>query len=137
MLFEVSHRCPKIAHFRVETHPVPWERPRTFKGRRWFNTKRSDKCREAIQLAAKGQPTFDRCLLRLELEVIRARPKKFTSPIPLIGDLSNQIKQVEDALQKVLFEDDKRICEIIATKRYAEETEPEGYIIKIVELIKW
>jgi len=48
-----------------------------------------------------------------------------------LGDLDKLLRSTNDALTDVLFNDDRQVISIIASKRYCEPDEPQGAIITI------
>ena len=47
------------------------------------------------------------------------------------GDLDKLLRSTNDALTEVLFNDDRQVTSIIASKRYCEPDEPQGAIITL------
>jgi crossover junction endodeoxyribonuclease RusA len=50
------------------------------------------------------------------------------------GDLDKLLRSTNDALSGVLFDDDRQVISIIATKRYCAPDEPQGAIITLTAL---
>ena len=50
------------------------------------------------------------------------------------GDLDKLLRSTNDALTDVLFNDDRQVVSIIASKRYCEPDEPQGAIITLTAL---
>jgi Holliday junction resolvase RusA-like endonuclease len=81
---------------------------------------------ERANLALSKVPATERVLLtagvRLSIAFYLPRPhslpKKRTAHITK-PDLDKLIRAVCDALSQVLFEDDRQVCELVATKQYA------------------
>lgn len=63
----------------------------------------------------------------------RSAPKSRVYP-SVRPDLSNHIKQVEDALNGLAFTDDSQIVKITALKTYAHPKMDEGCVIEIIWL---
>lgn len=75
--------------------------------------------------------------LRIQMEFIFSRPKshyrtgkyrnilKSNAPVIHISrpDADNLVKFVLDSLNKVFYNDDSQVCELMAIKRYAEQDE--------------
>jgi len=51
-----------------------------------------------------------------------------------LGDLDKLLRSTNDALTEVLFNDDRQVISIIASKRYCEPDEPQGAIITLTAL---
>ena len=50
------------------------------------------------------------------------------------GDIEKLVRSTHDALNGVLFDDDRQVVSLVASKRYCEETEPPGAIITLTAL---
>jgi len=126
----------RVISFRVETTPVPWQRPRT-DGRsgRWFVDRTSQRCRDAIREVASQNGSLGLAFVVLTIEAIIPRPKKASYPFPTIGDLDNHCKMLEDSIQGISFADDRQVVALHSHKRYTEPGEPPGYIVKVEEIV--
>jgi len=131
---------PKINEFSVflPFEPVAKGRPRLSK----YGAYTPEKTRKAelnikIFLQIKKAPLFE-SPVALELLFKMKRPKSVSKkkrPEHTVKpDLSNLIKLVEDAANRILYNDDSQILEIKARKEYAEEGEAPGTFLKIINL---
>ena len=50
------------------------------------------------------------------------------------GDIEKLVRSTNDALNGVLFDDDRQVVSLVATKRYCEGNEPPGAIITLTAL---
>ena len=96
----------------------------------WFQ-EMSNRRRFLIEIPPKDRPVS----LRLEVVLQRppSAPRSRFYPVTR-PDLSNYLKQVEDALNGVAFNDDSQIVEVIAAKRYANPRGDEGCLIELAVL---
>jgi Holliday junction resolvase RusA-like endonuclease len=116
--------------------PVSWARPRPRPDGGYINPQKQRDNTTALQVVAiqemAGRPPFD-CPLRMDIEAQFAIPKSWSfrrRQRALRGeerpakkpDLSNCIKQVEDALNNIVFRDDALIVEYgRARKVYSDQ----------------
>ena len=63
-----------------------------------------------------------------------ARPPPANAPQVLIGDIEKLVRSTNDALNGILFDDDRQVVSLIATKRYCENDELSGAIITLTAL---
>ena len=117
--------------FEVTGPPVPWSRARR-KGNRYFNKPEMVSYQDQIAWAAKEQmkgreplegpialivnawmPIPQSWSKKKRLAAVERQISPTTKP-----DLDNIVKQVEDALNKVVFKDDSQVINITASKRY-------------------
>lgn len=104
--------------FRIQGPPASKERPRFANGRAYTpaTTKTAEKhVREAFELALRFQgydesPVF-KDFLCLEIKFVLKDKRR--------RDIDNMVKLVQDALNKVAYEDDWQIHQIVAEKSYA------------------
>lgn len=119
--------------FLVPGHIQPWQRTtggrHTPKATREFQAKVAMFAKSAgVKCIPAGTP------VRLELTIIFPRPKKPTYPYPSQSDTSNTLKSVEDALNKVAYDDDRQITEGEQVKRFAMPTEDPGVWVTVKAL---
>lgn len=110
--------------------PIAWKRPRAC-GKRFFDSQKDLK--EKIQWIVKTQIASDETFkkpLTLKIDYVYSIPKSWTKvkktqligkPKDTVPDLSNLIKFTEDALNSIVWNDDRLIWRIIATKTYGNE----------------
>jgi Holliday junction resolvase RusA-like endonuclease len=133
-----SRKFQEIYHITVLDTPVPQSRSRSLRvpgGIRTYSPITNIRAQQAIREKWLDQyPEFQPldCDLELELGVFVKCPKNVSRKARLAGarpsrrpDLSNYIKQAEDALDGVAYVDDAQIVTIRADKRYA--IDEEGY----------
>ena len=121
--------------FVVPGPAVP-ERKRQF-GRHRCDTREAADYKTLLRyhagIAMAGRPPLEGPLA-LTLTVVRVRPKslpkRVTYPITR-PDLSNQLKLVEDAFNKVLWGDDAQLVEILVTKGFGD-AEGIGVTVEII-----
>jgi Holliday junction resolvase RusA-like endonuclease len=124
--------------------PTPWARARS-NSTHYFNTKRTQDARKLIQvefLAYKaGLPEDERdqfplkaeTSIRMELTFWFARPKKPKYDYPPKADLDNLTKLVRDALNGLLYEDDRQVWKSSESKKYCAEGGRPGVDIRWTE----
>lgn len=123
---------------RIQCEPVPWNRPRTMGGKRWFVPKKQTECRDAIahqvRIALGGGPGFGTAALQVEITVIVPAPRKPSVPFPSRFDVDNGCKGVLDALNGLLWTDDRQIVVLVCSKRYTRPGEAPGYQLDVSAL---
>lgn len=78
--------------------------------------------------------------LKLEIVFYFKRPKSHTKKQRLIAhhiirpDLDNLCKGVLDALNGELFKDDSQVCMLSAVKRYCQDTQQPGVLLRVEKL---
>lgn len=106
---------PLRISFVVPGPPVPWQRAGTTRSGRHYTPERSKEHRAAIQkfamVAAYRQPEWNAGATSYKLTL------RFFLPDSRARDWDNLGKQVSDALNKLLYEDDRRIDEVSISKR--------------------
>lgn len=126
-----------IVTFFVQGSPVPQPRPRAVKGftghakiieaegkhkiHSWKDALRGDAMK-----AMAGRLPVEVVALRLELAFLFRRPKGLTIPkwadrfllVPTGRDLDNLAKAVQDALNEIVWADDRQVTTLIARKQY-------------------
>jgi crossover junction endodeoxyribonuclease RusA len=75
-------------------------------------------------------PVSMRVTFRLPRPKAAAKREHHATP----PDLSKLVRATEDALTRIAYEDDSRICESLGRKRYVREGEEPGALIVIVPL---
>ena len=116
-----------LAKFTLEIpiKPKPWARTRAnFKTGAFFNSKEMRNYQDFIKYNAKKvmkEQGTDLLLGRLQVKMYFnfQKPKQTKFDYPSKGDTSNYVKNVEDALNKVVFHDDSQIAILYAEKRWA------------------
>lgn len=130
--------------FKIYGEPKPLARPRVYrvgaKGMRavqprtdWFSAVQvtaMDMTTEALQYDLWDKPLDVR--LDFHMKRVSGLPKSYEKPHIKKPDLDNLIKSVVDGLSGILFEDDKQIVDLHASKRYARGQEPPGCWVEIV-----
>ncbi|MBQ7493715.1 MAG: RusA family crossover junction endodeoxyribonuclease [Selenomonadaceae bacterium] len=99
--------------FEIHSDPIPLARPRFSRGRAYLSQRDRDYralLQDAARRAGVTQPTADELICRLEFY------RRFKPSARAFGDLDNHIKAVFDALQGLLFDDDKQIVSVTASK---------------------
>lgn len=89
-------------------------------------------------LAMAGRPPWSepvrlRATFYLPKPKSKAKKKRWPNVNP---DIDNYLKALLDGLQGVVFDDDKQVCELIATKAYALENLPVCTHVTVVTLRK-
>jgi|TARA_Y100000034_G_scaffold119574_1_gene161522 Holliday junction resolvase RusA-like endonuclease len=110
--------------------PIAWKRARR-RGKRYFDTQLEDKIKYQMvaKLQMEGVEAFINPIslfFRFNMPIPPSRPKKWRQNAPGMGhvftpDLDNLVKFMGDALNGIVWEDDKLIYEIKAQKIYAEK----------------
>jgi Holliday junction resolvase RusA-like endonuclease len=118
----------------VPGDPVPNARARKGRGGNWYTPRPTVEFRERVQTAwlVEGKPSFGSAPLELSATFVFARkpshlkadgtPRKGAPQFPPRGsaDLSNLVKNCEDALDGLLFENDTQVISYArVVKRYA------------------
>ncbi len=127
--------------FRVIGEPepkgswVPFINPRTGRTQMRPDNPRSTKWEHAVRLVAsrvKPAQPLD-CPVRLEVEFSLLRPEnpKFSDAPAARLDLDKLVRTVGDALTGLIYRDDSRITELVATKKFAT---PPGARIRVISL---
>lgn len=123
----------------IKGEPIPWKRP----GRNQlhvFDTQKKQKLDFQLQLQSQHESKkFYEGPLALVVYFYMGIPKTslkqqqllLNTYYPYTGDLDNLIKFVQDASQGTLFENDKTICIISASKRYGSYARTEFYILEL------
>lgn len=119
-------------HIVVPGHPVPWMRPR-FKGKQAFSAQRHREYHELIRIfaaeAMRGRKPFAGNVA-MEVLAVFAIPKSFSRSKrqeALDGHLGVGVPDLDnleknwDALNGIVFDDDKQIQRNSSAKRYGEE----------------
>jgi Holliday junction resolvase RusA-like endonuclease len=111
----------KIA-FTVLGVPVPWQRSGTTRGGRHYTPTKSVEARAAIQksamIASYRCPSWNARAKSYGLTLT------FYLPDRHVRDWDNLGKQVSDALNKLLYPDDRLIDEVRIRKRYDDPERP-------------
>lgn len=129
--------------FKVYGEPKPLARPRVYrvgdKGMRavqprtdWFavvQVTANEMTEEALKHDLWDKPLAVR--LDFHMKRVTGLPKTYEKPHIKKPDLDNLIKSVVDGLSGILFEDDKQIVALHASKRYARGKEPPGCWVQI------
>lgn len=130
--------------FVVEGPVVPQARPRFTKFGHAYDTQKCRDYKKLVGLRAKEAmlgrgPLSDAVIVMID---IRISPPDYWSNIRRMaaihsgwvtakkGDIDNCCKSVTDAIIGICYEDDAQVVGLIATKRYAEESET---IVEIIE----
>jgi Holliday junction resolvase RusA-like endonuclease len=130
--------------FVVEGAAVPQARPRFTRFGHAYDTKKCKDYKQLVAIRAKEamagrEPLSDACIVMID---VRVSPPESWSKVKRAaaihsgwvtaktGDLDNLCKSVTDSLIGICYEDDCRVAGLIATKRYAEESE---VIVEIIE----
>jgi len=141
-------------HAEIEMDPVPKARARIVRlgssGKiRSYTPKRTHEAQEIIFLSLQDQKPDELFIgpIAARLLFYITRPqwhykksgdvKQGAPKYPIskrVGDLDNFQKTVLDACNKVLFDDDCQVCDITASKRYADDCSPR-VIISIKRLL--
>jgi len=127
--------------FTIIGQPVPKDRPKHFfaKGKMWgYTTKKTREAEAALRLQIVQQLPKNfaplNCPLKLEARFLLTKPKSNKLIFPAIRpDLDNLLKTAMDAMNKVVFTDDKLICHIETSKEYAQAEGFAGIIIVVRE----
>ena len=119
---------------RINLEPIPKGRPRFTRSGHAFTPARTRKfeaeAKKQAKAQYKGKPLEGG--ISIDFEFIVTRPKRPKHDYPSkVGDVSNLIKAVEDALNGVVFKDDSQVVEVVARKRYAEQKEAAGITIEV------
>ena len=121
--------------FTIPGVPVPWARARR-NGKRYFNAGNMTTYKKAVAWAAKeemGRTAYwtEPCDGPVAVQMSFAFPVPNSWPAvkqqaawagdirPTNCDIDNLQKAVSDALNKIVYQDDRLIAEIYATKRYS------------------
>ncbi len=123
--------------FILDIDPMPWRRARVMRvGRsvRHFTDAKTRAYQAAVEFAAKcamaGQPLLEGPV-SAEMTFFIATPASWSNrkavaarsgeaPAPCTPDIDNCTKAILDACNEVVFEDDRQVVKLTATKRYAE-----------------
>lgn len=122
--------------------PVPKHRPRFTKSGKVYSSGRSANFENSLGMIARaamgGRKPFA-CPVAVRIAIRFAFPegwnraeRLFNTPIKNgFGDLDNHIKACLDAINKIVFEDDRLVCEIVARKEFAGS---DGILIQVTPL---
>lgn len=131
-----------IVEFTVWGYCQPWQR--TLKG---FITAPETRQYEKMvgqeaKLAMKGKPPYNG-FCGLEIEIIHEIPKSWSSKkkhaavtgqiFPTICDVDNQIKGLSDAMNKIVYTDDRFVNSLIVRREYGPK---DKVIIKVMGMPK-
>lgn len=104
----------------------PKERPRSGRSGHFYTPKKTQDCEEVIRDICYDAPLL-LFPISIRLSFYEQPPKSKRNGArwlrPSQGDLDNKIKTVTDALNGVLYRDDKQICGVTATRYFASVTE--------------
>lgn len=109
----------KSFSFCVDGRPLPWKRPESRRGQRLrFTNPRVREHMDRVALEAltarpEGWPLDREYVLRIEA----VRPRRN-------ADLSNITKLVEDALNKIAWDDDRQVARLEVWRTFATPEEP-------------
>jgi len=126
---------PYVKTFKIDIEPRGKGRPRFSKcGHTYTDSKTRQFEKDLSQLASlawKNNPL--KGAVAIEIEAYFKRPKSVKRELHTVSpDADNVIKACLDALNKIVFEDDKQICSVSCKKFYAEK---EGFIlIKVFQI---
>jgi len=135
-----------LISFHVPGPSRAWSRPRlsgTGRRTRFYTDPKDDAYRHLVAWHAKqawreryGKPLVPLDMpLGLRVDVMRARPQRPQRPVPAgTPDCDNYVKAVNDALNGVLWKDDALVCDLEASKRYADNDEEIGLIVTVWQL---
>ena len=118
--------------FRVEGTPVPKARPRFTKFGRTYTPKRTKVYERLVaqhaQIAMVGKPKLEGAL-GLVVTAFMGMPVRWSiakknaairgEVAPAAKDLDNIVKAISDAMNGVVYADDRQIAEIRAAKKYS------------------
>ena len=126
---------------RLPMNPIPAPRPRvTTKGWTYYPRAYKEWREQAAAIiphilsdAGLAAPYEGALAVDVTFTVTRPKTTKFSYPR---GDIDNYFKAL-DCLNGLLWEDDKHIVVLRATKRWAESGEPGWIDIKVTEAREW
>lgn len=106
----------------IPGRPVPWARTAIHKGRRITAKKQREHQKVVAMLAKAVTSKMMKGPLNLQVTFVYRRPKKPKYSVPQVRpDIDNLIKQIQDALQGVWYEDDAQIVSVCASKEYGQQ----------------
>lgn len=115
----------KKVGFRIEGRPTVCKRPRFSRGR-VYNDPEHVRSQEYIALQARLAIKDFKLEGPLEMRVYFyfETPKKAPKSVWFTGrpDLSNMIKNIEDALNDIVYKDDSQIVRLISEKQYGSKS---------------
>ncbi len=133
----------ELLTFKIEGWPRPQQRPRNF-GHGFVSNYHAgaaawkEFCRDYAKRHWKKRPIPAGVFLRVAFMFYLPRPKKpkWRFPcVPTEGDLNNLIKGTEDALNKVLWTDDRFIvADGGSFKAYVQPGQKPGALIRVEEV---
>lgn len=131
---------PITGIINIQMLPQPKERARTLKSGHSYTPKNTVEAEEFIvdeainQLIKQGiTEPIENAVFELAILVLLPKPKCwYQGKLPLIGDVDNYAKLVQDALNKILYTDDRYIIGLQVEKRYTPDiyTDISGYYIR-------
>ncbi|MBY0545847.1 MAG: RusA family crossover junction endodeoxyribonuclease [Candidatus Obscuribacterales bacterium] len=122
--FERRQRDKRLDQdYNMPLGPQPWQRINPKSGQNQLKTRRYE---EIVATLAEEEEYKRNLHPRLSLEVLFLSTKK-------VGDLSNCIKSLEDALNRISYHDDRQIDHLNALRLYAPSY-PERTLVRISEL---
>lgn len=130
----MSHATEFFAPLR----PRPKQRVRVGKngGRTPKKTREYESALALLAAVAKGSEPAFQGRIKAVIRLILPWPKtpKYRFPIhQRDGDSTNHAKAVEDALNKILYSDDRQICDLQVTKSFPKKGEEIGVFISVLE----
>jgi Holliday junction resolvase RusA-like endonuclease len=121
----------------IPVEPRPWQRASQRANGKRFTPIAMRRTQDAIKhhVQAQNVPSFGNAILRVRIEMYMPRPKKPRYNWPTKFDIDNGIKNLCDALNGILWDDDRQICELFAFKRWTK-TNP-GYRLVVAPLVQF
>ena len=127
-----------ISNLFIPVKPQPASRPRISRYGNYYPKGYADFRKEIWKffktIKDKYEPV-DKVSFKVTLEIICKKPKKPTNDYPR-GDVDNYVKAYLDSITyaQLAWADDIQVVELIATKRYQDDTEEYGAILSIEQL---
>ena len=113
--------CEPVYSVELALYVQPKERPRSGKSGHFYTPKKTQDCERTIQEACADAPLL-MFPIAIGIEFTEATPKVKSEGArwlrPSKGDVDNKVKTVTDALNGILYRDDKQICDVRATRVY-------------------